>query len=613
MKFILAAGLAALPLLAMAAALLLLPRVELAGFAASRASAALGREVTVESLRITPGANFGVTLRGLRVPNIPGGTRPLMVELAALDAELALGPLLRGEAMLHRMAIQGLSVLLERNAERQANWHFGPKRPAAEGPPDRSGLPEFRALHVTGSEVTFRTTSGQMLTTRIDAANLSAPGPHSPVEMLVAGSYNAVPVVLAGTLGSIATLRDARLPFPIDLRATARDTVLTLRGTGTDPLNFDGIEGDVTLDAPTPNAILAIAGAGEAPAVPLRLGARLEHRGGLWRLTALEGALDGHALSGALQEFTEGSGGQADALAVDLDFTKLDFNRLLPREAGRRSDDTDLPLAVAAHPDPLMAVSLSVADLTFAQLRATDVELHAAVQPGRIAVERLALRSFGARIQASGHLEEVERGVGITADVSMRSGDLETLRRAFGLRPLPLSGPIEARLAVTGQGRTLNAAARGAHVTAVVAMTGGNVAREVIEMASTDIRALFRTARGDTRLSCLLGVLDMRAGRGEVAPLRLRAATGTISGLASFDINRRTLDLVIGSQRATTDFFALDIPVRVSGAFAGPAIRPAQWSASGRARLSAGDAVAPLPPALRDYARRNPCFFGGGR
>ncbi len=108
-------------------------------------------------------------------------------------------------------------------------------------------------------------------------------------------------------------------------------------------------------------------------------------------------------------------------------------------------------------------------------------------------------------------------------------------------------------------------------------------------------------------------MVDIRAGQGEAAPLRIRAGTGTISGLASFDLNRKQLDLVIGSQSETTSDFALDIPVRVSGAFADPSIAPARWSGEGRARLSgrrprgaAADGIARLRPA-------EPMLPGGGR
>jgi hypothetical protein len=153
---------------------------------------------------------------------------------------------------------------------------------------------------------------------------------------------------------------------------------------------------------------------------------------------------------------------------------------------------------------------------------------------------------------------------------------------------------------------------RAANLSAVVAMSSGQIQREIIEMASTDIRSIFRTPRGTTPVTCLLAVAEIRRGVGEMAPLRIEAGTGTIAGIASFDLNRRQLDLVIGSQRETTHFLALDIPMRVSGSFASPNIRPARWSPEGQAQLAAGDTMAAVPAELRDFARGNRCYRADG-
>src|SRR3712207_5725927 len=83
-------------------------------------------------------------------------------------------------------------------------------------------------------------------------------------------------------------------------------------------------------------------------------------------------------------------------------------------------------------------------------------------------------------------------------------------------------------------------------------MDSGAIGLDVIETASIDVRRLFRKAEGMSAVSCLLGVLDMRAGEGTVIPLRIRSADGTITGHAWFDLNRRRFDLTIGSQSATT-------------------------------------------------------------
>lgn len=619
-KIILGAVLA-LPLLAVAALFVALPRIDLAAQAAARATAALGRPVAIGSLRVLPGTTTTVELRGLSLANIEGGSAPHMATLASATATLDLLPLLRGQVVLRQVQAEGFTLLLERDAERRRNWRFhgdpaGPSAPFAAEPPDRSGLPLILDIRLTRSEVVFRTSSGTPLRSEIRSATIAAPAADQPLQIRLAGAYQSVPVTMEGTLGTPAQLRDGRTPVPLTLTATVPETTLHFAGTSTDPLNVDRMEGRLTLRSASPGAILTMAGAGPGPAFPVGLAGAFRREGDLWRLTAAEGEVGGAALAAPRLQITEGASGRADAVEAEIDFTRLDINALFGTPAdqpGGEHGDADMPLTFAVAPDPHLSVRATARELAYADLDAADVRLVASAEPGRVAVETFALRAYGARIEASGTLEPSPRGGRVAADVAMREGNLDTLRRAFGIRSLPAQGPIEARVVVTAEGATLNAATRRANVSAVAAMRGGTIAREVIEMASTDLRALFRTARGSTPLTCVLAVVDIRAGRGEAAPLRIRAATGTISGLANFDLNRKRLDLVIGSQRETTDFFALDIPVRVSGSFSDPSIAPARWSSDGRARLAAGDRVAPLPPALRDFARQNPCFRAGGR
>ncbi len=218
----------------------------------------------------------------------------------------------------------------------------------------------------------------------------------------------------------------------------------------------------------------------------------------------------------------------------------------------------------------------------------------------------------GARAEASGAVEAAGRGGRVSLNLSVNNADVQELRRLLGSGPVPLLGRLEIQGAAQADGATLNAAVRAADVSAVIEMAGrGSIAREVIEMASTDVRLLFRRARGMTPVSCLLGVLTMRGGVGTVEPLRVRAAEGTVAGSGTFDLYRRRIDMTIGSEAKSTGAFALDVPVRISGSLADPSVRPAQWSAAGRARLAAGDATAALPPGLRQTAQRSPCSRPG--
>lgn len=607
-----ALGLALTLVVAIAAAWLLIGRYDFAGFAAARASAALGRTVTIGGLHVTPGRWIAVELGGVRLDNIAGGSRPAMFELGHLSAEVEALSLLRGPVAVRRLALDRPSLLLER-VDGTPNWRFGPPQPKPTEPASRAGFPTLLDVGLRGGEFTFRTTGGTALRARMDALTIRTGGDDQPVRLVIDGGYNDVPVRLEGDLQPIATLRNAAAPYGTRLHAASGETTLEFDGTMTDPLNVDGAEGTLALDAPTAGPLLAIAGvkAGEFDAA-LRLAGAFEHRGELWRLSDGHGLLNTGEITKAALRLNEGAGGRPDDVMADIEFDRLDLTELLGTGARGKRSGADVPLQVERTPDTLVDVRLVARKVVYNGLRLGSAAFAGGLTPGRVTVRELALTYLGARARASGRVEAAERGGAVSAELAVSGADIQQLRRLLGLGTVPLAGRLAGQVVVAATGATLNAAARAARVSAVVSMMGGpemagSIAREVIEMASTDVRLLFRKARGMTPVSCLLLALDMRGGVGTISPLRVRAAEGVIAGIARFDLNRRTLDMTIGSEARTTSAFALDIPVRISGSFASPSVQPARWSDGGRALLAATDTVAQLPPGLREVVRRNAC------
>lgn len=593
-----------LPAVVLLAAAVLLPRIELGPFAAARATAALGREVTIGSLRVAPGLPLRVALRDLRVANVEGGSRPLMAELARLDAAMSPLPLLWGEVSLNEVSAAGFALWLERAPGRRANWRFAPRATAAGGvAPVLPGR-----LDIADVEIVFRTTGGAELHTRIDTARLLAAPRERPAYLEAAGSYNGVALRLEATLPGAAELR-AGGPVPVALRATAAGTTLLFEGTATDPLGFDGLDGRLSFAASSPRAVLAMAGVAEGPELPVEFTAQARREGDLWRLAELAGMLDCATLAAPMLELREGGGGTPDAIAARVDLARIDLDRLLP---GPRGDDAaDPPLIVPARPDPLIRAEVTARAFAHQALGGTDAAVAIEVAPARVTLESRFVTAFGAQVEARGEMVPAGDGARLDAVLRLREAEIDALRQQLGLGPLPVAGRAALDAAIAAEGATLGAARQAARVSAVLAMSEGSIAREVIEMASTDLRALFRTPRGRTPLTCLLAAVDLRGARGEVAPLRIRAGTGTIAGLMTFDLERRRLDLVIGSERATTDVFALDIPVRVSGTFGDLDVAPAEWSRAGRARLARGG-MAAMPPELVEIARASACYRPGG-
>ena len=105
----------AVPLLGLAAIFVILPQIDLASRVAARGTAALGRSLTIDSLRLSPGLRTTVEIRGARLANIEGGSAPHMATLASATATLDLLPLLRGQVVLHEVRAEGFTLLLERD------------------------------------------------------------------------------------------------------------------------------------------------------------------------------------------------------------------------------------------------------------------------------------------------------------------------------------------------------------------------------------------------------------------------------------------------------------------------------------------------------------------
>ena len=592
---------------------------------ARRATAALGRDVQVKALRVAPGRWLQVEARGVQVANLPGGTRPAMAELERLSAEVDALSLLFGPTTVRGLRLDGLKLVLERGEGGARNWRFGSRgaeaRPgaapdlSADGIPDapapaaapgaRAGFPLLLDARLHAGEVMVRTKGGTALLTRLDDVALDAAGLDGPARLAATGAYNGVPLSLRGDLDPVRALRGTA-PYGAKLRFEAPGTVLEYNGTFRAPLDVDGAEGALTLDADAGTTLARIVGAtGAVPA--LRMAGTLERAGGAWAFLSGVGSLEGSHIQAATLHLREGAAGKPDEVAADLAFERLDLNELLGTGQRGRRTGADIPLRVDPAPDTLVDLHLTADALAYAELEAEDAVVSGGLTASGITVKELSLTALGARAQASGTAVPARGGAQVQAGLLLSGLDVQRLRQALRFGPLPVQGELAAQVEASASGASVNAALRTARMSAVVALLNGAVSREVLQVASTDLRALLGTASGNSPVACMLAAMDMRGGLGTVSPLRLRTAEGTVAGYGRFDLNRRVLDMTIGSEAETTGSLALDVPLRVSGSFDRPDIRPARWSAAGRAALAAMDSVSQLPPSLRAVAQRSEC------
>ncbi len=594
-------GIASAVVLLTITAFLVLGRFDLGPIAARRASAVLGRPVTIAGLHVTPGRWITIELQGVHVANLPGGTQPEMAGLATLTAEVEALSLLHGPVNVRGLKIQGLSLLLEHVAGGAPNWRRDNAAPAPGGQEDRSWFPTLLDAHLSDSEITDRTSSGHALVIRLDDATIHAAAPDAPVRLEVTGAFREIPIHLEADLQSIAVLRDAAKPYGTDLLVSSGDTTLRFKGSMTHPLAVDGANGQLTLTTPTAGPLLAMMGSQSDFRTSLDLTGTLTRSDALWVLADATGRWDSSTLAASTLRLVDGARGQADHVELDLSFDRLNLDPLLAAKRGDKTAST--PFTVEQSPDPLLKAQIAARQLSYGRREATNLDVSAEIAPGQIKVDKLAMVAFGARLQVSGHADSADKGGQLFAEGSLVNASIEQLVRQTGASAVPLQGALNAQAVAEARGETLEAALQSARISTVVWMSGGRIPRDLIEKASLDIRRLFRAPKGMSEVTCLLGIVIMQGGEGTISPLRIRTADGTIAGQGRFDLNRGQLDVTAGSQSSTTSDFALDVPFRISGAFSNPSVRPF----AGRVALASAD-LSNLPPALRPVARRNPCL-----
>ncbi len=580
-----------------------LRRFDLRAYAEARLAEAIGRPVQLGALSVTLGPWTRIEARDLRLANLPGAADPVMLRAGTLRAEVDLFSLLRGPLRLRAVAASDVTLRLERVGATW-NWRFRPEA-GPKPPSDLRALPSLHDIAARRVSIVYAMPRGQTFRIGIAEASLAAEADNRPMHLAARGTYQGIPVTLAATLGTLDAFRKLPAPFPVKLDLGAPGAALDFDGTMTEPLDVDGAAGRLAAQG-TLQSILRFGGAGTEDQTTLSLAGPFRRTHDHWRLENAAGELGAERFTARRLVFDEGGPGAPDAIAADIAFPHLDLGAVAPKGGGQGGGNPlELPLAAAANPDPRLDLALAVDALDVGAIHVDGVSLHVLRTPGLLALDQAALSWLGTRLQGTARIDGAGRA---SATLTARGADIGTVAHALGFGMLPIGGTARATAMLSAQGATLGTALAGARVTAVASIARGQIESRILELASTDLRLLFRRASGTTPITCGLAVITGQGLAGAVSPFRIATGKGTLAGRGSFDLSRRTLDLVFATERASTHFLALDVPVRVSGTFADPRIRPARFSAQGRAELARLLALPALPGPLAEVARRDRCF-----
>lgn len=582
------------------------PRLGLKPVVERAASESLERRVTLGSLAVRWGNPLGVEISDLAIANAPWGSKPEMVRIGHISALLDLGSLLQGVLRYERLRIADAAILLERDAEGVGNWKFGR---GAGGfqlvPRNRTEFPTL--VDFTGDRglVTYRTRGGNALRIRLDRVAIFSASEETPARLLAEGAYGDVPARLNASTDSYLTLRDASEPFGARITLRAPHTDMAFNGRLWEPLDFEGVRGELSIEARALDDILGVMNAGIRADLPLSVAGILRRDGDEWSLAAAKGQVKRSDFSGGLA-LREDEPGASDDIDLYLDFSTLDLDDIASSFGGDRR-----PAGLAAMPlwpGGLAGVDVT-AGLTALHVRLAGREWHATrlrgrLQSGEATVKELSLALGGGTLSMAGMLAEGGDGGRLSLQARLSKADATEVAREFGAPAEQIRGRLDARADLSMTGPTVGAALRQSEGAAVMTVRDGEIARGLIERLSTDLRSLFRSQEGTVPVSCLLGVVTVRNGLGILSPLRLESREAIAIGAGKIDLVNGKLDLTLKTERDSTNFFALDIPVRISGAFDRLSATPLVGSDEDWMKQAI---VGDLPPELHDMAAGSRC------
>jgi AsmA family protein len=600
-----------------AAAIVLLSTMDPRPLVEGYASKSFGRHVSIGALRIGWGDPLTVELRDLRIANAPWGSEPDMVRVESLSAEIDLWSLLSGFLRIPKLEIVKPSIILERDAEGGGNWRFnrsGPLAPSRSAivPRNRAQVPTLIDFRLRDGRIGYRTSSGAILRGVMHELTIRSGGDDDAIALALDGAYNDTAARVTAEMQSFAALRNGSVPFGMVLSVATTSSTVDFNGTMTEPFDFDGVQGSLRIDGRDLGGFLKIFDAEIAAAFPVSVVGMLHRTGDNWQLSDAKGKL---ATNGFIGTFALLEAGRAtpDDVALTLNFSRLDLNQLLKGDGTANTSGAATLGAQSLRLDGKRATNIDAtikaAQLDYGAIHVGDVALHGTIVTGRIALSQLNFVVASGTFDGSGVAQTVANGTHVTGTAGFSGIDAGRLSESLGAEAGQFAGKLDGGLMFEMTGETVKGALKASGGHAALAMTQGSVARALLERASTDLRSLFRKDEGAARIGCLLAVIDLRNGVGTISPLRLQTQNTTLIGGGRVDLLGDRLDVTIKSEAASTGFFALDVPFRVSGNFAALGVQPV--IASSTAWLDAPARNNPaheLPPRLQPLAERNPCL-----
>ena len=582
----------------------------------ARASAALGRPVTLQHLHVQLGRTTRVIADDVAVANpdgFPDGSKFATLDHLTIDADV-MAYIHDRTIKLTRIALDHPVVEVATDKAGDPNYKFASSS-APDAKPDASPGPQIGDVVIDDghAHVDIPKLRADF---RMDVATREPAGHDAQIVVDAKGTYAGQPVTGKLVGGALLSLRDASHPYPIDLHAANGATHVALVGTVQNPLNFAGADLKLDFAGPDMAQLLPLTGVPLPETPPFHITGNLDYADKRVRFTKFAGTVGKSDLNG---DITVDPGAQRPDVTMDLVSHRVDLNDLgglIGTTPGDRDTKGQSAVQQREHaqdaasskllPDaPINLPKLNAADI-HAKYRGEKIEgrsvpfdsiaLDIDVVDGAVRVHPADLTVGKGTIAANLALDPKGQTVAAKGDVDFRRLDVSRLMAPTGFQG---AGLIGGKAEFAGTGRSMAQMLGGGSGDLKLFMQGGDLSALLVSLSGLQFGNALANALGvpsKTEMRCMVIDLPLQKGVVSTRTMLIDTDQSNIEGSGTVDLRSEQIDYQLKTTPKHFSIGSLPAPIDVRGPLKSPSILPdpAPVAARGGAAGALGILLTPL-------------------
>jgi uncharacterized protein involved in outer membrane biogenesis len=567
-----------------------------------------GRELAVNgNLDLT----WGWPLPRVRVEEAtfsnPGWAREEhMFSVEKAEVAISLPRLLAGQLHLTEVLVAAPRVALEIHADGRKNWLLDPEQRDEKSSVgidrlridkgrlqffDRIRKTDIAANFTVGPESASAVSEEEKREAKGDAPRAQGERTPSGLSFDFKGLYRGVPVNARGSGGSVLTIRDENIAFPLKLTGKYGNSTISADGTVNGLTTLSAVDLEVALKGQTLAELAPLVGAPALPDTkPYATSGRLVHHDKVWRYEEFSGRLGESDLAGHL---SVDNSGERVSIKADLRSKVLqigDFGSLVGAEEvkpGRKKQKPatkngvfpDTPLPTERWDAVNADVKVRAKSFRAGPVPLENLDTHFTVKDRVITLDPFNARMAGGSVVGNVTLDGKRQPARGKVDARLQKVYLsELLPQAArqATRDKVRTGRVDGRVTLSGAGESIGALLGDADGRVSLVIDGGHISNYITAAVGLDLWEMLRIKlTGDKEIEIRCGVADFAVKDGSMLAQAVILDTADTKVTVTGDINlgRESLNLTLHPEPKDKSPLSLRSPIHIRGDLSKPDVQ----------------------------------------